>query len=130
MAKRVSEFLALWRPDRLSSLVAAVAESILRRFSSDYRVKKSKKQLSRVAAAASIRYTSSSDFDILQRRKQLGRLIDTEFKSTVGYGPFKGMRLVDYAWWGVDRAGMLLGFYEQEVVSALSNIPAGYDTFL
>jgi len=42
----------------------------------------------------------------------------------VGYGPLKGLKLTDNAWWGApDKASMLLGLYEQELLQALTSKP-------
>jgi len=64
---------------------------------------------------------------IEDRRIFLSNEIDQLFGSTVRYGPFKGLRLSGLKWWGsTDRAGMLLGLYEQEVLSVLANIQPQY----
>lgn len=63
---------------------------------------------------------------IQQRRLQLSALLNDRFGATVRYGPFQGLRLTNSAWWGkTDRAGMLLGLYEQEVLRTLEKISAG-----
>jgi hypothetical protein len=57
------------------------------------------------------------------RRIDLSRYIDSEFSSTVRYGPFRGMRFCAEASWGfADRAGMLFGLYEKEVLDALVSV--------
>lgn len=64
---------------------------------------------------------------IQQRRLLISRQLDVRFASEVKYGPFRGLKLSKATWWGTtDRAGMLLGLYEQEVLSALANIPLEY----
>lgn len=64
---------------------------------------------------------------IQQRRLLISRQLDERFGSEVKYGPFRGLKLSKATWWGTtDRAGMLLGLYEQEVLSALANVPARY----
>lgn len=64
---------------------------------------------------------------IQQRRLLISRQLDERFGSQVKYGPFRGLKLSKATWWGTtDRAGMLLGLYEQEVLSALANVPARY----
>lgn len=55
-----------------------------------------------------------------RRRIELARQLDLALASTVRYGPFRGMRLgPDTAWSVADRAPMLLGLYEQEVLESL-----------
>lgn len=64
---------------------------------------------------------------IQARRLQLSRQLDKALSSTVKYGPFKGLSFSGLSWWGsTDRAGMLLGIYEQEVLSTLESIPPQY----
>jgi hypothetical protein len=64
---------------------------------------------------------------IQQRRLLISRQLDERFGSCVKYGPFRGLKLSKATWWGTtDRAGMLLGLYEQEVLSALANVPLEY----
>ena len=64
---------------------------------------------------------------IQQRRLLISRQLDERFGSQVKYGPFRGLKLSKATWWGkTDRAGMLLGLYEQEVLSALANVPVRY----
>lgn len=62
---------------------------------------------------------------IQRRRLQLSALLNDRFGATVRYGPFRGLQLGNSTWWGnTDRAGMLLGVYEQEVLSTLERISA------
>jgi hypothetical protein len=64
---------------------------------------------------------------IQQRRLLISKQLDERFGSQVRYGPFRGLKLSKAIWWGTtDRAGMLLGIYEQEVLSALASVPARY----
>ena len=52
-------------------------------------------------------------------------------KSTVKYGPFKGLKLTNKIWWGsTDRGSMLLGIYEKQVLDSLINIPKKFSTFI
>jgi hypothetical protein len=68
---------------------------------------------------------------VKRRRLQLSRELDARLASTVAYGPFAGLRLSDDAWWGAaDRAAMLLGLYEQEILLELSGLPDRYTTFV
>ena len=62
---------------------------------------------------------------IQERRLHLSTLLNDRFAATVRYGPFRGLRLSKTTWWGnTDRAGMLLGLYEQEILSTLERISA------
>jgi hypothetical protein len=67
---------------------------------------------------------------IRRRREALGRALAEKFDNTVRYGPFKGLRLSPGSWWGTDTAGMLLGLYEQEVLTSLQSVPRTYRTFV
>ena len=68
---------------------------------------------------------------IKKRKLKLSLLIDKLFNSTVAYGPFKGLKLSANAWWGEsDKASMLLGIYEQEVLTSLLNVPKSHKTFI
>lgn len=56
-----------------------------------------------------------------RRRIQLARQLDLALASTVRYGPFRGLRQgPDTAWSVADRAPILLGLYEQEVLQSLA----------
>ncbi|MBX9399684.1 hypothetical protein K4L06_00065 [Lysobacter sp. BMK333-48F3] len=60
-----------------------------------------------------------------RRRIELARQLDRELAATVRYGPFRGLRLgPDTAWSVADRAPMLLGLYEQEVLESLARAGA------
>ena len=68
---------------------------------------------------------------VTKRQLKLSSDINDLFKSTVSYGPFKGLILSKEIWWGkTDRANMLLGLYEQEITSELLNVPGDYDIFI
>lgn len=65
------------------------------------------------------------------RRLKLCAEINERFGATVHRGPFKGLKLIDVAWWGkYDRAAMLLGLYEQEVLNSISDVSSEYKTFV
>jgi hypothetical protein len=65
------------------------------------------------------------------RRIELSTDLDRLFNSTVKYGPLAGLKLSGDSWWGAAaRGAMLLGLYEQEVLSSLTAIPKRYDTFV
>ena len=68
---------------------------------------------------------------IKKRKLKLSLLINQLLNSTVAYGPFKGLKLISNAWWGeADKASMLLGLYEQEVLNSLLNVPKSHRTFI
>jgi hypothetical protein len=68
---------------------------------------------------------------IRNRRKELSKEIMKLFDSTVRYGPFRGLRLISDSWWGgSDKAAMLFGLYEQEVLSSLKTVPPKYKIFI
>lgn len=71
-------------------------------------------------------------FDPIQKRRiEISKQLDELFKSTVQYGPFKGLKLSPKTWWGsADRASMLLGLYEKDVLDSLQNIPKKFTTFI
>jgi len=63
------------------------------------------------------------DYFVEQQRHNLSNMVRRFHKNTVAYGPFKGMRLCEEVHWGVgDRAAMILGLYEQEILEALSTL--------
>lgn len=106
-----------------------MSEALLGRF-----VRKVKEQ---GVASASVRAVSWLTFklktsvgwedQIQQRRLLISRQMDERFGSQVRYGPFQRLKLSKAIWWGTtDRAGMLLGLYEQEVLSALASVPVRY----
>ena len=68
---------------------------------------------------------------ILKHRIEISKKIDKIFNSTVRYGLFAGLKLPTDSWWGLsDRASMLLGLYEKEVLESLKDIPTKYNTFI
>jgi len=68
---------------------------------------------------------------IQRRRKQLSREVDTMFEGTIAYGPFKGQKLAQGIQWGKrDRASMILGMYEQEVIESLASLPRRFRSFI
>ena len=68
---------------------------------------------------------------IERRRKQLSVAVSQLLNSTVSYGPFRGLKFCSDSWWRTsDRASMLFGLYEKEVLESLTNIPKKYKTFI
>ncbi|MFN3890550.1 MAG: hypothetical protein ACK4MV_09140 [Beijerinckiaceae bacterium] len=71
------------------------------------------------------------DRAIKRRRRTLAAHFEQSFGCVVKYGPFAGLRLSPDSWWGrSDRAGMLLGFYEREVLETLATKPEGFRTLI
>ena len=68
---------------------------------------------------------------INKKRKLLALDINSRFKHTIKYGPFKGMVFSQDHWWGAsDRSAMLLGIYEEEILNSLMSIPSKYNVFV
>ena len=66
-----------------------------------------------------------------RRRAELSNRLIRLYGSAVIYGPLKGLILSEYSWWGrADRAAMIFGLYEEEVIQQIINKPEGYDTFV
>ncbi|PQO28775.1 FkbM family methyltransferase [Blastopirellula marina] len=59
--------------------------------------------------------------DIVARKEKINEQLNQEFDSTIRYGVLKGYRFPEKSWWSMpDRAGMLLGIYEQELLSDIA----------
>ena len=72
-------------------------------------------------------------FDAIQKRRiEISKKLDEVFKSTVRYGPFKGLKLSTKTGWGgsADRGSMLLGLYEKELLDSLQNTAKKFTTFI
>jgi hypothetical protein len=82
------------------------------------------------SASSYIKFKLGSQRQIYNRREQLKDEMLKLFNATVAYGPFKGLKFSLDAWWGRERASMILGLYEQEVLESLTNIPKKYKTFI
>jgi hypothetical protein len=67
---------------------------------------------------------------IIIRRRQIERRMGDLLGHRVAYGPFRGLQLGAHSWWGVDRAGMLLGLYEKEILDRFDGLPASHRTFI
>ncbi|MCB1972231.1 MAG: FkbM family methyltransferase [Geminicoccaceae bacterium] len=58
--------------------------------------------------------------DTEARRRLVARYLSRTCSSTVRYGPLRGMVLPEGAWWSMhDRAAMVLGLYERDVLEEL-----------
>jgi hypothetical protein len=77
-----------------------------------------------------IAYRLGTEHAIETRRRQIAKDLDRQFHSIVRYGPFKGMKLTEERWWGIDRAGMLLGLYEQEILESLLTVSKDHRIFI
>jgi len=80
--------------------------------------------------ARRVTYRMTADYRVETRRKKLSSSLNALFDSTVAYGPFKGLKLPAESWWGTDRAAMVFGLYEQEILTSLANLPPQYKTFI
>lgn len=69
---------------------------------------------------------------IIRRRKlQVSREINSLFQGAVAYGPFKGLQLGTDSWWcDIDRASMLFGLYEKEILECFDSLPQSHRTFI
>jgi len=66
-----------------------------------------------------------------RRRRELSLELNDIFQARVAYGLFRGMKLSQSASWSVyDRAPMLLGIYEEEVLEIILKLPAHIDVFI
>jgi precorrin-6B methylase 2 len=73
-------------------------------------------------AAKRLPWASDRGDPIHKRRVELFAQLNASLNYTVKYGPFAGMKIPSEAYWaGPDRAPMLLGIYEQEVVQAIAD---------
>ena len=70
-------------------------------------------------------------YAINKKRKLLALNLSSQFKYTIKYGPFKEMVFSCDHWWGrSDRAAMLLGIYEEEVLNSIMTVSNKYDVFI
>lgn len=68
---------------------------------------------------------------IRQYKEMVSKQVANHFGNRVAYGPFKGFVLTADAWWGEgDKASMILGLYEQEVLRLLTSLPVSYSNFI
>jgi len=70
--------------------------------------------------------------DPFEKRKIfLSNKLFEEFNGVVRYGLFKGLKLTSESSWGAaDRASMLLGLYEHEILKSIEKIPDKYNTLI
>jgi hypothetical protein len=68
---------------------------------------------------------------INKRRLAISNQLFQLFEGTVRYGLFKGLKFDKTVRWGsTDRASMLLGLYEKEVLDSLASVPSTHRTFI
>ena len=68
---------------------------------------------------------------IHKKRKLLSQELSAVMNNTIKYGPFAGMIFSRDYWWGnSDRGAMLLGIYEQEILSAIMSVQNKYNVFI
>ncbi|MEP4038503.1 hypothetical protein [Pseudophaeobacter sp.] len=69
--------------------------------------------------------------DAERLRWRLAREFDEMFNSTIGYGVLKGFQFSPNSWWSKhDRASMILGLYEKEILDALSELSKSKSVFI
>ncbi len=69
--------------------------------------------------------------DVEGRRLFLSNKINKLFDSTIAYGPLKGFVFSRHSWWGrYDRAPMILGLYEREVLASIINKTPTHNVFI
>jgi len=66
-----------------------------------------------------------------KKRHLLSLELSNRMRHVVKYGPFKGMKFSHENWWGsYDRASMLLGIYEKEVLDSIMTTSKKRDVFV
>ncbi len=70
-------------------------------------------------------------YAIKLRRVRLSKKINELHQSNIKYGPLKNFKLSEKIYWGkTDRASMIFGKYEQEVLESITKLPKKYSTFI
>jgi len=89
------------------------------------------KQEGAFSAVQKVARRFTTDGLIQKRRVALSLQISHLFDGTVRYGAFRGLKLTTDCWWSLsERASILLGLYEKEVLESLSHIPPHYTDFI
>ena len=66
-----------------------------------------------------------------KKRNLLSLELSNRMRHIVKYGPFKGMKLTHENWWGsYDRASMLLGIYEKEILDSIMTASKKRNVFI
>ena len=61
----------------------------------------------------------------------ISRKTNTDYDSTVRYGPFSRLKLSNDPWWGAaDRASILIGVYEKELLDSLLRTSGSFTNFI
>tara|TARA_R110000850_G_scaffold193676_4_gene320394 strand:- start:1463 stop:2287 length:825 start_codon:yes stop_codon:yes gene_type:complete len=69
--------------------------------------------------------------DTERLRQRLAQEFDGMFDSTVAYGPLKGFQFTPNAWWSKhDRASMIFGLYEKEIMDILVDLSPSKSVFI
>lgn len=69
-----------------------------------------------------------SNETIAERRRRISSQVFEQLNGVVQFGPFQGMQLSSNPHWGSsDRASMLLGLYEKEVLDYIMSLPLNKD---
>jgi len=65
------------------------------------------------------------------RRVELSGLVQKHLKNTVAHGPLTGLIMSERTHWSAsDKAAMLLGLYEAEIVQLIQSLSGKYSTFI
>ncbi len=95
-----------------------MTRSLLSRLADSLRARGLKETLRYYAGRAALKLNAIED--VAATRLRLAEHFNQVFDATVQYGPFSGFRFTATSWWSdINRASMLFGFYEQEVLNAL-----------
>ncbi|WP_375698165.1 hypothetical protein [Pseudophaeobacter sp. TrK17] len=69
--------------------------------------------------------------DAERMRQRLSREFDEMFNSTIAYGALKGFQFSPNTWWSKhDRASMIFGLYEKEIVNMLQDLSKTKNVFI
>lgn len=69
--------------------------------------------------------------DAERMRRRLSREFDEMFDSTIAYGALKGFQFSGNSWWSKhDRASMIFGLYEKEIVDMLQELSNNKSVFI
>jgi len=119
----VEKFLAESRSNGISSAVKLTLHHIR------YRVRVGFQNLG-FAVLDKMFQTGLENEAIARRTQDIANRVGALVGNRVAYGPFKGLYIIESRWWGRDRAGMLLGLYEKEILDLFDNLPASHRTFI
>jgi hypothetical protein len=90
-----------------------------------------KKTLTKIFNHLVLKHPELSLNAVEARRRDISQALNQKFKGIIRYGPLKGLKFTEESWWGgSDKASMLLGLYEQEVLTSLQTLPRKYRYFI